>query len=246
MTAHYIYKFTNIKNGMIYVGETNCIPNRFFQHKKAMTKPVYTGRHSHVLIDHFNKYDVQDFTFEILEKFEPTDFEQIYLLESKYIDSENSLYPAGYNCKKYTVDGWLFSKSYCDEYSQDISGDKNPNFGNEWSGVLKKHLSDIKKKQHADGEIYNQEWRDKIGKSNSEKWASYSDEKVDEIMTKQSLSSSKYYYLQKTKDGKLVKRWETIREILKANPTYRRQGIYSNVNGYKGSHRGFVWEKVKR
>ena len=53
----------------------------------------------------------------------------------------------------------------------------------------------------------------------------------------------KYNYLQFTKEGDLIKEWGSVREILKANPTYKRSGVNSAASGYKKSYMGFIWKK---
>ena len=54
---------------------------------------------------------------------------------------------------------------------------------------------------------------------------------------------TKFKFLQYTSDMTLVKVWNTVEDILIANPTYKWQNIYSVCNGYKKRCYGYVWKK---
>ena len=41
----------------------------------------------------------------------------------------------------------------------------------------------------------------------------------------------------------LIKKWETITDILKENPTYKKHNIYAVCSGEKPSMYGYIWEK---
>jgi hypothetical protein len=43
----------------------------------------------------------------------------------------------------------------------------------------------------------------------------------------------KYKFLQLAEDGTLLKVYDTVEDIIKENPTYKWQNIYSVCNGYK-------------
>lgn len=60
-----IYKITNIKDGSIYIGQSKCIETRFQQHKNPgeWKKRGYKN----MLYNAFQKYGVENFTFEIIE-----------------------------------------------------------------------------------------------------------------------------------------------------------------------------------
>lgn len=63
-------------------------------------------------------------------------------------------------------------------------------------------------------------------------------------MTKKvSESKRKYDFEQYSKDGELLKVWESVEQIVLANPEYKWQNIYSVCNGYRISYRGFIWKK---
>lgn len=53
----------------------------------------------------------------------------------------------------------------------------------------------------------------------------------------------KYRFLQYDKQKNLIKVWDTVEDIISANPEYKWQNIYSVCNGYKPSIYGYVWAK---
>lgn len=68
-------------------------------------------------------------------------------------------------------------------------------------------------------------------------------EATEEMSKKVSDLTTKYYINQYTKAGEFVKRWNSVREIIKQNPSYKRHQIYSVCSKYKPSMYGFVWKK---
>lgn len=64
--------------------------------------------------------------------------------------------------------------------------------------------------------------------------------------TRQLISEARttYKIAQYTKEGVLVKIWDTMLQILTDNPDFFRVAIYNCVNGYKKSYRGFLWKKL--
>lgn len=60
-----------------------------------------------------------------------------------------------------------------------------------------------------------------------------------------SKSKQKYNFEQYDKSNNLIKTWNSIDEIIKENPNYKWQNIYSVCNGYKPTIYGFIWRKIK-
>ena len=86
----------------------------------------------------------------------------------------------------------------------------------------------------------------KIGENSTLFWKNNPD-KI-EIMAKKvkKTKQQKHSFLQKNENGDILKIWNTIDDILKENPTYKWQNIYSVCNGYKKRIYGFKWEKVEK
>lgn len=208
-----------------------------------MQKLSKTGTSSH-LRNAVSKYGFDSFDFVVLETIEVLDEDLLSELEIYYMDFFKTNDPDfGYNIKRDSSTSCVLRDSTINKMRESSLGELNGNYGNKWSRQQRENLSKKVIENHKKG-LYKHIYNDSHSKKISDRWASYSDDEKDKIMSKQSLSSSKYNYIQKTMNGEYVKTWNSIREITSANPTYRRQGIYSCVNGYKGSHRGYKWEKV--
>ena len=61
-----IYKITNKVNGKVYIGQSRDIKRRWYEHRKV--KGDY-DRHSYPLYSAIEKYGIDNFEFEIIEKF---------------------------------------------------------------------------------------------------------------------------------------------------------------------------------
>lgn len=68
-------------------------------------------------------------------------------------------------------------------------------------------------------------------------------EATKEMAKKLSEIKIKYYIYQYTKDGQYITRWNSVKEILEKNPSYKWQQIYAVCSGHKPSIYGFVWKK---
>jgi group I intron endonuclease len=68
-------------------------------------------------------------------------------------------------------------------------------------------------------------------------------EKMQLAIEKVSRKITKHKFYQYDKNMTLIKEWETVLDILKANPTYKRHNIYAVCSGEKPSMYGYVWKK---
>lgn len=103
MTKAGIYKITNKINGKIYIGQSINLEKRLNEHVLQLTKFKHPNNY---LQNSVNKYNLENFIFEIIETLEPFDknnkkcLEQLNYLESFYIDSyETLLHQNGYNIR---------------------------------------------------------------------------------------------------------------------------------------------------
>ena len=84
----FIYKITNNLNGKVYIGQTNN-PKRRFQEHKMMG---YESNSNKVLYQAFQKYGLENFSFEIIEQVSNYNEREKY-----WIQYYNCLVPNGYN-----------------------------------------------------------------------------------------------------------------------------------------------------
>jgi group I intron endonuclease len=80
----YIYKITNKKNGLIYIGcTTSSLDKRFKSHLSRCLNSKYKSK----LYNSMKKYGQENFTIELIEE---CDFNLIYETEKKYINQYDS------------------------------------------------------------------------------------------------------------------------------------------------------------
>ena len=88
-----IYKFENLINHMVYIGQTNNLSERYKRHRRNIS---YSDR-TEDIYQAFREFGFENFSYEILEEFEEFNQEKLNDLECFYIKKFNSLKPNGYN-----------------------------------------------------------------------------------------------------------------------------------------------------
>lgn len=140
-----VYKITNTANGKFYVGSSNNIKNRWYQHKNSLNEGTHNNIH---LQNAWNKYGGQSFKFEIIEECDPKNqFER----EQFYLNNLNPFDDNGYNIvrqisKEHMSDHYMIKKcdrcsktyntfshlsKYCDECKEEIAKENFENFQTE-------------------------------------------------------------------------------------------------------------------
>lgn len=137
-----VYKITNIVNGKFYIGSSNNVKNRWYQHKRKLNE----GKHGNSYLQNaWNKYGDANFKFEIVEECDPAiQFER----EQFYLNELNPFGDNGYNIvrqisKEYMSDHYMvkscmrcgkeyntFSNlaKYCDSCKEEIAKENLENF----------------------------------------------------------------------------------------------------------------------
>jgi ribosomal protein S27E len=104
-----VYKITNIVNGKFYVGSSNNVKSRWYQHKSKLRENRHGNTH---LQNAWNLYGEENFVFEVIEECEPEfQFER----EQHYLDELNPFDDNGYNIvrqisKEYYSDNYMIKK----------------------------------------------------------------------------------------------------------------------------------------
>ena len=147
---------------------------------------------------------------------------------------------------EYTAEDLKDKECYYIELFDTINRDKGYNLRRDDSkkGMIpleetKKKYSEAQIKRFSD---INE--RIKIGEMSSKFWKE-NPEKKNIMADKVSKSLTKYIIKQFTKDGKLVKEWNRVKDIIKENPTYKVHNIYAVCSGEKPSMYGYVWTKCQ-
>ena len=104
-----VYKITNKINGKFYIGSSNNIERRWYNHKLLLTEGTHDNQH---LQNAWNLYGNNNFSFEIIEECLPeVQFER----EQYYLDSLNPFDDRGYNIvrrisKEYMSNNYMAKK----------------------------------------------------------------------------------------------------------------------------------------
>lgn len=89
-----IYKITNQKNGMVYIGSSIEVERRWRQHKEASINEK-DHHYNYPLMIAFREFGIANFTFEVVDAL-PT-WEAMIEAEHNWIIKENCVKPNGYN-----------------------------------------------------------------------------------------------------------------------------------------------------
>ena len=89
-----IYKITNQKNGMVYIGSSIEVERRWRQHKEASINEK-DHHYNYPLMVAFREFGIANFTFEVIDTL-PT-WEAMIEAEHNWILKENCVVPNGYN-----------------------------------------------------------------------------------------------------------------------------------------------------
>ena len=239
-----IYCIRNIVNSKVYVGKAKDIYNRIQGHIYALRrKSKDENRH---LINAWFKYGEDAFEYFVIEELE-FDEEILKVRELYWIDDYKSTYRQfGYNLRKDSSTQMIVHEETKQLLSEIFQGENNPNYGNNWTYEQKEQMSKIKKEQYANGKVViNIEACKKGCKIRNENWEK--DPTLKDKMKKrvsESITEYKFYQYDKV-TGELLKIWDSVHDILTANPNWKRHNIYAACSGEKPSIYGYKWKKIK-
>lgn len=208
-----IYKITNTVNGKVYIGQSVDIEQRFADEIKKQR----VNKH---LKNAFNKYGIDNFTFETLLEC-PTN--QLNDEERRFIAQYDSANPAhGYNRTHGGKNAYAWSK-YA---ALDMRGEKNPFYGRKHTPATIKKLSEI-------SSILN--------KGRKHREDTKRKQAISKIGGKNPNAQRVYQY---TKDSELIGCYDSI--SVAALATGIGSSTISNcVSGISQSAGGYIWSKTK-
>lgn len=223
-----IYKITNLVNGKVYIGQSQDIYIRWYDHKKSSRKK----KKNIALYYAFAKYGIENFSFEIVEEcpLEELDEKEILYIKkyNSYINWENA---NGYNM---TVGGALYHTHVGndDQGVRVYQYDKNGNFVAQYRNMNKAAkavglkgtgsiLRAIRKESLASGYQWRREYSEKIPKY---------------VKNKNTLK-----VLQYDKDGNFVRIYDTIEDASRET-SCSRSLIELCSEGRCKTGKGFIWK----
>lgn len=74
-------------------------------------------------------------------------------------------------------------------------------------------------------------------------WANNPDKKEKMAQSVKRTKQKKYMFLKMNEEGTVLQTYDTVEDIIKENPSYKWQNIYSVCNGYKKRIYGYKWSK---
>ena len=89
-----VYKITNQKNGMVYIGSSIEVERRWRQHKEASINEK-DHHYNYPLMIAFREFGIANFTFEVIDTL--PDYQAMIKAEHDWIVKENCVKPNGYN-----------------------------------------------------------------------------------------------------------------------------------------------------
>ena len=155
-----IYKIENLVNGKVYIGQSNDIEKRWYDHKRDS----FILGHKHYeypLYRAFRKYGIENFSFEVILECEEWELDEweIYFIEiyKSYCGNKNGW---GYNQSlggESGSRGYKWTKEQKEKQSKRVKGEKNGFYGKSHSKEAKEKMSKKRK-----GKTLSQEHKAKI------------------------------------------------------------------------------------
>lgn len=208
-----IYCIKNLINNKVYVGKSKNIYTRMVSHCNLLRNNSLDE--NRYLKRSWYKYGEDNFQYFVLE----------YLDENELLLKERELY-------------WMmFLESTNRDKGYNLRIDTSTNCI--VSEDTRKKLSESTKNRFTKFP----ELRSKLRKYSKKRWK---DNREKMLLSCRQFSSSqcKYYILQYDKHSKeLIKKWIRMKDILIANPSYKRHNIYAVCSGEKPSMYGYIWIK---
>lgn len=199
-----IYKITNLVNGKVYIGQSQDIYVRWYEHKRASKK-----RAEYALYTAFNKYGFDNFSFEILEEcpLEELDEKEIMYIAKfhSYVDDEQA---NGYNM---TIGGAI-SHTHVgndDQGKRVYQYDSDGNFIAEYRNQVKAAKAvGLKTRTSIQQAIKNNT------RAGGFQWRDYRVEKISPFVNKAKQKLLKVY--QYTLEGEFIRKFNSIQEAADA------------------------------
>lgn len=208
-----VYLIKNLINNKVYVGQSFNIHRRMIEHINLLKNKSLDE--NRYLIEDWFKYGRDNFQYIVVEYLEK-DRNILKEREKHWINHFNSFNEdTGYNLRIDSCGPSVFS-----DRTRELQS-KNR---------IQRYIDRPELKEGVSNHFK------KFWKENPDKLKSMS-EKVSKLITKYHI----YQYDKKTKE--FIRKWETLTEILKENPTYKKHNIYAVCSGEKPSMYGYIWEK---
>lgn len=110
-------------------------------------------------------------------------------------------------------------------------------------GMITHEETSIKLRASMQKRIDTPGYRDMVGKRTSDFWRDNPDKKDTMALNVKKSKQAMWRFLKMDEEGNILQTYETVEDIIKENPSYKWQNIYSVCNGYKKRIYGYKWRK---
>lgn len=221
-----IYKYENLINHMIYIGQAIDLKERYKKH----CYNIKDNNHQEDLYKAFREFGFNNFSYEILEQFEKFDQNKLNELECFYIKKYNSLKPNGYNMVPGGTNGAGLAKGKEVEL-YDIKGNYIKTFSSAHQASIETNINYSSICACCRGKI-------KHTKGFQWKYCN-SDNIIRDISTKKITIAKRKVY-QYNLQGNLINIYNTLKEA--AEQTNISKSLICNVCNFKSNTAGnYVW-----
>lgn len=239
-----IYSITHRASGKRYIGKSKNAVRRRYTHKWMLTRATPHKNVNRHLYNAVQKHGWSAFDFEIIEEFTELDEEQVAARELHWMTVHHTCDRRfGYNLRRDSSTRMIVHEETRAKHSETIQGEQNPNYGNHWTPEQKQRMSEDAIARHEAGR-YDSQWRKRLGAASRRLWSDLGKRRA--MGRRVALAKQQYDYLQFDRGGRLLRRWNSVAEIVEENPGYKWQNIYSVCHGHKPTYRGFVWRQERR
>lgn len=214
-----IYQILNTKNGKFYIGSSKNLRKRCKTHFSNLRK----NKHKNIILQQaFNKYGIEAFNFNIIEKVE--DFNNLINREQYYIDTLNP---------KYNINKIANSSLGVKRRFETIEKIRNANLGLKHSEERNriKSIAQGGNNHWTKHKQFSEESKNKMSKSQKNLYK-------NGYISPRSIKINQF-----TLSGQFIKTWNSAAEASK-KLNYSRQGINNCVNGKIKQSNNYIWKKL--
>lgn len=211
-----IYCIRNIINNKVYIGKSINIYERLKQHVTSLNRGIITQENTY-FINGWKKYKSDSFEYFVLEYVDNTIDEYENTLKEK------ELYWMKYYNSLDIKHG--YNIRYDSKTNTKVNSltrlQQSINMKNRWKNNRETMITSIKNN-----------------------WKVRSIESLNNMKLLLSELKTKYYFSQFDKNYNFIRDYNTMKELLEINPTYKRGGVYSVCSGEKPSMYNYIWKKT--